>query len=1004
MELPRDVLLPFVTGLLDQWRERPDAKWVFSFQYKGRPWSETEIEMIWRELRSMNMKETIEEEELIAYTEEEALMLSIQGIRNITRYCHTDDPISVSHRWVQYEDFIKDPIPEEVSSTLDIACALRQESVLELQDEPMLWLGQPKLFRIRKQFIYENDRFRYIIQFERKSDEVHHRMIDSKVTTQPFDYSFRVETKPTMLTVQDPLSMMDGIAMALQVIQNDAYLLSATQTTDIIDGYNRIVNTVRDVPRNRHGSEDNQSSLLLTPKPVTLERMHLLEPSKNYGVTSILRGYAVTEKADGERVLFYVHTDGFAYIINNTWDIRATGLHATSSKMHSTIIDGEYIVASKRKDKSSNDLFVAFDIYFMNGENLMKLPLVHPTNSNRMKHLTEVFNEDLWEALDTCHLEIRVKDHIAAEGNDMFDACRDILSGVRDLPYDIDGLVFTPVDLPVFGYYPGRFVKLNDNVRWNRVFKWKPSEQNTIDFLVEVDGKTKRDPITKEVYGTAKLFTGYNATQWEPISVDRGLRIRYDKKYREERRKLYGETYRAKAFVPITQYEKGVEEAHIKMTQRKMLTTEGEVIQNHSIVEFAYNNDPELPVSRRWVPLRVREDKTRIFQKTGKLSKTANDLSVAMSIWRTIHLPVTTSMITGVTKACLADAPEDIEEKLLGVDDTYYAREIPRQHMLSVHMLNFHNHGIKRMLYNVSPRREALLELACGMAGDLPRWRDGKYHSVLGVDLARDNITHPKEGSYARAEKQYYVIRENEHSVDRVEVHPKFVFVIGNCAKPLHDGSAADGLDEESKKVLRFVYQPSAVPPAPYYRRIAGLAANGFDVVSCQFAIHYFFENRDTLNGFLANVSNNLRPGGIFIATFMDGDKVHAMLEDAPNGIVEGKKGDVTVWALIKKYHAYLMDGEEPFKKTVRVFLENTNQLISEFLVHMPLLTQYALAHNLVLDDTGMFSDTFAKLVKDMPKNPNQYSSLQRAIAELQKDHVQTQFSFLNRWVVFKKV
>lgn len=98
------------------------------------------------------------------------------------------------------------------------------------------------------------------------------------------------------------------------------------------------------------------------------------------------------------------------------------------------------------------------------------------------------------------------------------------------------------------------------------------------------------------------------------------------------------------------------------------------------------------------------------------------------------------------------------------------------------------------------------------------------------------------------------------------------------------------------------------------------------------------------------------------------------------------------------------MNGEEPFKKTVRVFLENTNQLISEFLVHMPLLTQYALAHNLVLDDTGMFSDTFAKLVKDMPKNPNQYSSLQRAIAELQKDHVQTQFSFLNRWVVFKKV
>ncbi len=1003
MELPRDILLPFVTGLLDQWRDRPDAKWVFSLQHKGRSWSEKEIEGIWAELRSMNMKETVEEEELIAFTEEDTLMLSIQGIRNITRYCNTDDPVSVSHRWLQREDLVKESMPEEISPTMDVSCSLRFEQELTLEEDPFLWLDQPKYFLLRKRFVYENEDFRYVLQFERKSDELHHRMADSKVTSQPFDYSLSIETKPSMLDAKDPLSMMDGIALALQVIHNDAYLLSSTQANDILDAYSRLVDTAREPYRRDRGSnsQEGPQPLFLAPKPITLERMHLLDPSKNYGVTSILSGYAVTEKADGERVLFYVHTDGFAYIINNTLDIHATGLHATSPKMHSTIIDGEYIVASKRKDKAENDLFVAFDIYFMNAENLMKLPLLHATQSHRMKHLTEVFNEDLWEALDTCHVDIRVKNHIAAEGTEMFDACRQILSETRVMPYDIDGLVFTPVDLPVFGYYPGKFVKLNENVRWSRVFKWKPSEQNTIDFLIEYDGKTRRDPMTKDVYGVIKLYTGYNASQWEPISVDRGIRIRYDKNYREER-KAYRETYRAKAFVPITQYEKGVEEAHVKMNQRKMFTEEGHTIQNRQIVEFAYHNDLSIPVSRRWVPLRVREDKTRIFQKTGKLSKTANDLSVAMSIWRTIHLPVTTSMITGVTSATQADAPEDLEERLLGVDDTYYAREIPRQHMLSVHMLNFHNHGIKKMLYNISNKRSALLELACGMAGDLPRWRDSGYHSVLGVDLARDNITHPKEGSYARAEKQYYVLKENIQGMDRI-VHPKIVFVIGNCAKTLRDGSAADELDEESKKVLRYVYQRNAVPPAPYYRRITGLAADGFDVVSCQFAIHYFFESRDTLNGFLSNVSDNLRPGGIFIATFMDGDKVNALLQDS-NGVVEGKKGDITVWALIKKYQEYLKEGEEPFKKTVRVFLENTNQLINEFLVHLPLLTTYAHAHNLVLEKTGLFSETFADLVAGLPSNPNQYSSLQRAIAELRKDDVQTRFSFLNRWVVFKKI
>ena len=36
-------------------------------------------------------------------------------------------------------------------------------------------------------------------------------------------------------------------------------------------------------------------------------------------------------------------------------------------------------------------------------------------------------------------------------------------------------------------------------------------------------------------------------------------------------------------------------------------------------------------------------------------------------------------------------------------------------------------------------------------------------------------------------------------------------------------------------------------------------SGSGFDVVSCQFSIHYFFENEKTLSTFLMNVSENLR-------------------------------------------------------------------------------------------------------------------------------------------------
>lgn len=75
---------------------------------------------------------------------------------------------------------------------------------------------------------------------------------------------------------------------------------------------------------------------------------------------------------------------------------------------------------------------------------------------------------------------------------------------------------------------------------------------------------------------------------------------------------------------------------------------------------------------------------------------------------------------------------------------------------------------------------------------------------------------------------------------------------------------------------------------------------NTMDIVSCQFAIHYFFESQATLSRFLASVSRMLKPGGIFVGTFMDRYKVReytfdgtaefmnsAMLLHAPNHSVD---------------------------------------------------------------------------------------------------------------------
>ena len=51
-----------------------------------------------------------------------------------------------------------------------------------------------------------------------------------------------------------------------------------------------------------------------------------------------------------------------------------------------------------------------------------------------------------------------------------------------------------------------------------------------------------------------------------------------------------------------------------------------------------------------------------------------------------------------------------------------------------------------------------------------------------------------------------------------------------------------------------------------------------FDIVSCQFSMHYLFETEAKLRAFLHNVSCRLEPGGFFIGTTIDAERVVARM------------------------------------------------------------------------------------------------------------------------------
>ena len=71
-----------------------------------------------------------------------------------------------------------------------------------------------------------------------------------------------------------------------------------------------------------------------------------------------------------------------------------------------------------------------------------------------------------------------------------------------------------------------------------------------------------------------------------------------------------------------------------------------------------------------------------------------------------------------------------------------------------------------------------------------------------------------------------------------------------------------------------------------------GKAKEGFNVISNQFSVHYFFSDVNSINEFARNCSQNCRIDGYVIGTCYDGGKIFDRLKTK---------------AMVKKYFIWLM-------------------------------------------------------------------------------------------------
>ena len=94
------------------------------------------------------------------------------------------------------------------------------------------------------------------------------------------------------------------------------------------------------------------------------------------------------------------------------------------------------------------------------------------------------------------------------EETNIFAQCKIILDGLSEnmFEYETDGLIFTPCDKSVGSNNIGEIIPPK-KVTWNHSMKWKPSEYNTVDFLIS----TVKDGGDNEEIGNI-FKTGLNVS------------------------------------------------------------------------------------------------------------------------------------------------------------------------------------------------------------------------------------------------------------------------------------------------------------------------------------------------------------------------------------------------------------------------------------------------------------------------------------------------------------
>ena len=828
------------------------------------------------------------------------------------------------------------------------------------------------------------------------------------------------------------LAIRKCIRIILSGIQNTKFPISYTVSKNILQSYMQLLHANPEIEQNPILKRKVISNDFIGPGSVTLQMEHILDNTDTNLISqNINTDYTVTDKADGDRSLLYINTDGRIYLITTNMNVIFTGTKTNEKTIFNSLLDGELI----KYDKNGKyiNLYAAFDVYYIREKSVRELPFLSPAKEEEeMDHrlgllykLVDVLNP--YSILDTgtgevqpnqkqhsCGFRVQCKSfEYNTNKQTIYDGCSKILAYGKDgnFEYNTDGLIFTPAYLAVgsnsISGKPGPKFKHT----WKSSFKWKPPEYNTIDFLVtSKKNKLGKDEVHHIFENGTQLESVQSVSQYKTLVLRCGFseqlhgnmnayQVILDDMISNTGDKSETE-YKPVPFHPTEPRDPYAHLCNIMLIEDNgrmiMQTEEGDTFNENMIVEFKYVTTNK--AGWKWIPIRVRYDKTTELL-SGITKNYGNSYLVANSNWHSIHNPITDQMISSGLN--IPDKLNDIDD-----DDVYYSQVT--EETSTQPLRDFHNRYVKSKLISaVSNRNDTLIDYAVGRGGDLHKWSYSNLKFVFGIDVSYNNIHDHTTGACTR-----YVNERKKH-----KVFPDALFIKSDSRKNIRSTEDVN-TSVKDKQIINAVFGSGAKDITTLGKGVYknyGIGESGFNISSCQFAMHYFFESIPILHSFLRNLAECTKVNGYFIGTCYDGNSVFDLLSSKQQD--EGIsifKNERKIYEITKKYDKTgFPDDELSINYGIDIYQESINKPFREYLVNFSyftrlmedygfvLITDDEAAHMHLPNSTGLFDEMFTHMENDIKIRPRSRVNYRYAP---NMSIEEKQISFMNRYFVFKKI